>query len=47
LAHRTDSGDPAYDPGADFNGDSAVNTLDLNIYIGLHRLPPGPSCCGD
>jgi hypothetical protein len=21
-------------------------TLDLNIYKGLHRKPPGPSCCG-
>jgi len=47
LAHRTEAGDPAYDPDADFDGDSSIDTLDLNIYKGLHRLPPGPSCCGD
>jgi len=47
LAHRTEMGDPAYDPDADFNGDDSIDTLDLNIYRGLHRLPPGPSCCGD
>jgi DMSO reductase family type II enzyme heme b subunit len=37
-------GDPNYNVDADFNGDDVINTLDLNIYKGLHRLPPGPSC---
>jgi subtilisin family serine protease len=47
MMHRTEQGDPNYDPDADFNGDGAIDTLDLNIYKGLHRRPPGPSCCGD
>jgi hypothetical protein len=45
LAHRTEPGDPNYNPDADFNGDGPVNSLDLIIYNqNLHRLPPGPSC---
>ena len=46
LAHRTNVGNPSYNPDADFNGDDRINTLDLNIYKTLHRKPPGPSCCG-
>jgi hypothetical protein len=39
--------DPNYNVDADFNGNGVINTLDLNIYKGLHRKPPGPSsCCG-
>ena len=45
LAHRTEPGDPNYNPDADFNGDGPVNSLDLIIYNqDLHRQPPGPSC---
>ncbi len=43
LAHRSVEGDPEYNPDADFNGDKAVNTLDLWIFADLHGLPPGPS----
>lgn len=28
------------------DGDGTINTLDLNIYKGLHRKSPGASCCG-
>ena len=38
-------GDASYNADADFNGNGVINTLDLNIYKGLHRKPPGPSCC--
>jgi hypothetical protein len=44
--HRTQAGNPNYNPDADFNGDGFIDTLDLNIYKGLHSSPPGPSCCG-
>ena len=46
VMHSSAQGDPNYDIDADFNGDGSIDTLDLDIYRGFHRQPPGPSCCG-